>query len=61
MTQVHCKGYLDLFRLLETMGSETDRLAKLQKALEIAEKAGNMFMAANIRKEIEATRRNLVD
>ena len=40
------------------MGSDTDRLAKLQKALEIAEKAGNMFMAANIREEIEATRRN---
>ena len=40
------------------MGSDTDRLAKLQKALGIAEKAGNMFMAANIRKEIETTRRD---
>jgi hypothetical protein len=40
---------------------DSDRMTRLYRALEIAEKAGNRFMAANIRKEIEAERKNQVD
>lgn len=46
---------------MNIMDSDSDRLARLYKALEIAEKAGNSFMAANIRKEIEAAKRNQLD